>query len=87
MIGELAATLRKLLSLVPDAATYFFDKIVCKGISNVLELMINSPEKHVRYHTSQLILHSINVMIAQYKFELDINKIKATEVKTLRTFG
>lgn len=85
MIGDIAVTLKKLLSLVPESATYFFETIVWKDIKNILDLMINCPEKQIRYHTSQLALHSINVILSQYKFELDLAKLKAREVNLINS--
>lgn len=75
-IGDLANRLKTLLSLVPDQAHVFFDHFVCKDAKNSLELLLNCPDRQVRYYSSQVILHSINVMIEYYGFKLDLEKLK-----------
>lgn len=59
------------LSLNPEAAWPLFSQIACQDFKNVLELFLNCPEKQVRACTSQLLLHSINVIIAHHGLTLN----------------
>jgi len=72
--------MKNLLSLAPEAASHFFDNIVCKNLPGTLELFINCPDKQVRQCTTQVILHSINIMISYHDFTLNIEKLKEKSV-------
>jgi len=78
-IGDLAATVRNLMSYVPTSAVAFFDKFVIKDFKSFLELTLACPNKQVRYCVSQIVLHAINVMIAHYKLDMDLTKHKELE--------
>jgi hypothetical protein len=47
MIGSLSETLRLLLSLYPEAAYEFFEKIVMDDLQNTFELFLNCPDDSV----------------------------------------
>lgn len=86
MIGNLAPVLRNLLSVVPEAAYPFFESLVIKDTKNFFALFLTSSDKMVRYHISQLVLHSINVMISYYNFTLDSDRLQAKQVKKYKHF-
>lgn len=83
MIANLAPVLNNLLSLVPEAAQPFFESLVIKDTKNFFALFLSCSERMVRYHTSQLVLHSINVMINHYGFTLDSDRLQAKQVRKL----
>jgi len=42
---------------------------------------MNCPEKQVRQSTTQIVLHSINIMIAHHGFTLSVERLKEKSVK------
>ena len=73
--------LKMFLSLNPEAAWPLFSQIAANDYKNVLELFLNCPEKQVRSCTSQLLLHTINVIISHHGLTLN-SPVK----KNVRTF-
>ena len=71
--------MKHLMSIVPEAAHEFFEKIVLKDIKYIIELILTCPDKTVRANVGQVILHSINVIIAFGNFDLELKKFEGKE--------
>ena len=71
--------MKKLMSIVPESAFEFFEKVVLKDIKYTTELILTCPDKSVRSNLNQVILHAINVMISFYGFDLSLKKFEGKE--------
>ena len=58
------------ISLNPEAAYPLFKQIAVRDFNNLLELLLNCPEKQVRSCASQLLRHIVNVVISHHNLDL-----------------
>lgn len=71
--------MKQLMTIVPESAYEFFEKIVLKDIKYTVELILTCPSQTVRSNLSQVILHAINVIISFYGFDLSLKKFEGKE--------
>ena len=71
--------MKHLMSIVPEAANEFFEKIVLKDIKYIIELILTCPDRTVRYNVGSVILHSINVIISFHGLDLSLKKFEGKE--------
>jgi len=70
-IFEICKSMKQLMSIVPESAYEFLDKVVLKDIKYTVELILTCSDRTVRSNVSQVIAHAINVMVSFYGFESD----------------
>lgn len=68
--------MKHLMSIVPESAYEFFDKVVLKDMKYTEDLITACPDRTVRYNVGQAILHAINVMVSFYGFDLSLKKFE-----------
>ena len=71
--------MKQLMSIVPESAYEFFEKVVVKDLKYTTELILTCPERTVRSNLSQVILHAINVIISFYNLDLSLKKFEGKE--------
>ena len=71
--------MKQLMSIVPESAFEFFEKVVLKDIKYTIELILTCTDRIVRSNLSQVILHAINVTVSFYGFDLDVRKFEGRE--------
>lgn len=77
--------MKHLMSIVPESAYEFFDKIVLKDLKYTVELILTCTDRSVRSNVSQVILHAINVMISFYGLDLSLAKFEGKEEEIEKT--
>lgn len=71
--------MKQLMTVVPESAYEFFEKVVFKDLKYTVELILTCSDKTVRSNISQVILHAINVIISFHGFDLSLKKFEGKE--------